>query len=200
MRQRGFRSFAACFLLICLLAIAGAAGPAAAAQGDCSQPSTTGSSPKAADCLFILRVGVSLETCELCVCDVGGNGAVSASDALACLRIAVGRTDTPANCPACRVTTTTRGPKSSSTTSSSTTTSTTTTLPLPCNNDLQCAAFEEHRCNPNNNLCEKPCKKDTDCKDFFECHRASGYCVPPALDLVAPGSEAPSAGGPATAP
>jgi hypothetical protein len=75
---------------------------AGAAQGDCAQPVTSGDGPVATDCLFVLRTGVGSASCELCVCDANDNAAVSASDALLCLRVAVGQ---PAEltCPPCEV-------------------------------------------------------------------------------------------------
>lgn len=54
----------------------------------------------ATDALFALRAAVGLESCALCVCDLDNSGAVSASDALALLLLAVGQ---PGNldCPPC---------------------------------------------------------------------------------------------------
>lgn len=152
---------------------------ASAAQGDCGQPQSNGDGPSAADCLFILRVAVDLEVCEACVCDVTGNADTAASDALRCLGIAVGQDGLTLDCQPCATTTTRK--LSSTTSSSTTTTSTTTTLPTGCISDINCTDLEDHRCNPNNSLCEKVCRRDTDCKDFFECDRKSGYCVPPAI-------------------
>ncbi len=54
----------------------------------------------ATDGLFILRVGVGLEDCLACVCDVNGSGGVSATDALTVLNFAVG-IPVSLNCPAC---------------------------------------------------------------------------------------------------
>lgn len=54
----------------------------------------------ASDALFILRVAVGSAACELCICDVNGDGAVRASDALAALKIAVGQ-EVPLLCPPC---------------------------------------------------------------------------------------------------
>jgi hypothetical protein len=66
--------------------------PAIAAQGDCGQPVTTGASPAASDCLFILGASVGAQQCAPeCVCDTNGSGGISASDALVCLAIAVGQ-------------------------------------------------------------------------------------------------------------
>jgi hypothetical protein len=42
------------------------------------------------DALFALRASVALEQCELCVCDVNGDGVVTASDVLLMLRKIVG--------------------------------------------------------------------------------------------------------------
>jgi hypothetical protein len=54
----------------------------------------------ATDALLVLRTAVGTRTCDLCLCDVNGNGAVSSSDALLVLREAVGQSVT-FNCPAC---------------------------------------------------------------------------------------------------
>jgi hypothetical protein len=82
---------------------------AAAAQGDCGQPVSSGAAPTASDCLFILRAAVGSQTCTPeCVCDTSGNSAIAASDALLCLKKAVGQ-DVALNCP-CITTTTTIPP------------------------------------------------------------------------------------------
>lgn len=77
------------------------------AQGDCSQPVSTGGSAVASDCLFILNVAVGLQACTPrdCVCDVNGDTNRTASDALVCLRAAVGESIS-LQCP-CNTTTTT---------------------------------------------------------------------------------------------
>jgi len=63
-----------------------------AGQGDCGQPSSSGTSPTAGDCLFILRVAVGSATCSPdCICAPKGTLPTSASDALLCLRKAVGQ-------------------------------------------------------------------------------------------------------------
>jgi len=94
-------------MLLAVSVVAGNVVPVArAANGDCSIPITTGPEPKSSDCLFILRTGVGLSSCELCVCDTTGNLAISAGDALACLKVAVGQ-DVELNCPSCSLTTTT---------------------------------------------------------------------------------------------
>jgi hypothetical protein len=69
---------------------------ASGAQGDCSQPVSAGASPVASDCLFILRVAVALQACtpQACVCDPTGDGNTTASDALTCLKKAVGEPTT----------------------------------------------------------------------------------------------------------
>lgn len=102
--------------------LASAQAQAGAAAARCAQPTSSGSSPTATDALFILNAAVGLTSCELCVCDVDGSGAITASDALIALQIAVGGL-IPLQCPPC-------GSATSTTTSSTTsTTSTTTTLP-----------------------------------------------------------------------
>ena len=51
-----------------------------------------GPEPVARDCLFILHAAVGSETCALvCVCDVNGTSGVTATDALTCLKKAVGQ-------------------------------------------------------------------------------------------------------------
>jgi hypothetical protein len=63
-----------------------------AAQGDCGQPVTNGADPTASDCLFILRSAVGSDTCTPeCVCNTNGQGVITASDALTCLKKAVGQ-------------------------------------------------------------------------------------------------------------
>lgn len=127
MRDRGFFSHG---VAVASLAVVLLAWPTSllAANGDCSQPLSSGSSPVASDCLFILQVAVGLAVClpEDCVCAPAGALPVAATDALACLRAAVGLSVT-LDCPCGGVTTTT----SSSVTSTSfavTTTTTSTTL------------------------------------------------------------------------
>ncbi len=78
---------------------------AALAPTLCAQPVTSGELPKATDCLFILNVGVGIGACvPSCICDVNGDFSENASDALLCLKIAVG-IDLPRECP-CPTTTT----------------------------------------------------------------------------------------------
>lgn len=72
---------------------------AAAEQGDCGQPLSAGPAPTATDCLFILRSAVGVQTCDpVCLCDTNGAGGVSATDALVCLNVAVGK-PVQLNCP-----------------------------------------------------------------------------------------------------
>lgn len=106
-----------------LLLVVCAATSAMAAKGDCGQPQSTGTKPSAADALAILKEAVGQATAcdaEPCICDVSGNGAVQASDALIALKIAVGQNQ-PLNCD-CEVTVST---------STSTSTSTSSTVPNP---------------------------------------------------------------------
>ncbi|HYC57646.1 MAG TPA: thrombospondin type 3 repeat-containing protein [Candidatus Binatia bacterium] len=56
----------------------------------CGQPLTDGLVPKASDALGVLRAAVGTIDCAACVCDVNGNGTITATDALATLRRAVG--------------------------------------------------------------------------------------------------------------
>jgi hypothetical protein len=109
----------------CLIFVA-APGAASAAQGDCSQPLSTGAGPTAGDCLFILRTAVGSQVCEpICICDTNGAGGATAGDALLCLKKAVGQNVT-LSCPTpCGEPATT----STSTTSSSTSSSTSTSIP-----------------------------------------------------------------------
>ncbi|HYC53422.1 MAG TPA: CAP domain-containing protein [Candidatus Binatia bacterium] len=107
-----------------LLLVASAVG---AEQGDCGQPASSGDGPVASDALSTLRSAVGSGTCELCVCDVTGNGSIAASDALTILKAAVGQ-DTEMNCPPCATTTTST---TTSSTTSTTTSTTTTTLGEP---------------------------------------------------------------------
>jgi hypothetical protein len=56
----------------------------------CANPFEPDSSATtAADALFALRTAVGLQTCALCVCDIGGDGQITAPDALAILRYAL---------------------------------------------------------------------------------------------------------------
>lgn len=65
----------------------------------CAQPVTTGPSPTATDCLFILNVAVGLGECaDPCVCAPKGSLPPSATDALLCLQTAVGQS-VPLDCP-----------------------------------------------------------------------------------------------------
>ncbi|MFT4571387.1 MAG: hypothetical protein ACI8TX_001684 [Hyphomicrobiaceae bacterium] len=91
--------------------------PSFAGQGDCAQPLTGGLGPRASDCLFILQVAVGQKAClPECICAPRGTLPAKASDALVCLRAAVG-IDQELDCP-CPVTTT----STTSTTSTTTTT------------------------------------------------------------------------------
>ena len=74
-----------------LLVISGPVGSTHAGEGDCGQPVSSGISPVATDCLFLLNVAVALETCTYdCICDVDASGGITATDSLACLNRAVG--------------------------------------------------------------------------------------------------------------
>lgn len=155
-----------------------------AATGDCAQPLSTGSGPNTSDCGYILRAAVGSKPCELCVCDVNNSGTKTTSDALICLKKAVGQAVT-LQCPSCDgVTTTTTDPGNTPSTTSTSTTSTTTTLPVRCTTNNECSGLpSEFRCNPHTETCEKPCTKTTDCKDFYVCNTTTGYCQEPALQF-----------------
>lgn len=61
-----------------------------AAQGDCGQPQSDGTTPTATDALAVLQAAVGLISCDLAVCDVDSSCAITASDALLTLTKAVG--------------------------------------------------------------------------------------------------------------
>jgi hypothetical protein len=73
---------------------------AQAAQSECGQPVSNGDAPTASDSLFTLQAAVGFRLCDVCVCDVNGDGVVSASDGLAMLSAATGL-DVPLLCPEC---------------------------------------------------------------------------------------------------
>jgi len=54
----------------------------------------------ATDALAALRTAISLQSCQLCVCDVNGSGSVTSTDALIVLSVAVGQPIT-LQCPPC---------------------------------------------------------------------------------------------------
>ncbi len=97
MNTVALRSFVASSVVAVWLSVA---GTASAGLGDCAQPLSTGPSPLATDCLFILRVVVGLLTCpsDPCVCAPKGTLPASATDALLCLRVATGQ-PLPLSCP-----------------------------------------------------------------------------------------------------
>jgi hypothetical protein len=83
--------------------------------GRCSQPVSSGPTPTASDCLYILSSSVGTLTCDFaCICAPKGSLPIAATDALVCLQKATG-IDVPLDCP-CGIPTTT--------TTTSTTTST----------------------------------------------------------------------------
>jgi hypothetical protein len=80
---------------------------AAADLGDCLQPISTGVSPVASDCLFVLQAAVGQRTCEpACICAPRGTSPPVATDALVCLQFVVSGMPEPA-CPCGGSTTTT---------------------------------------------------------------------------------------------
>ena len=145
---------------------------AGAAQGDCSQPLSSGANPVASDCLFILGVAVSLQACtpQPCVCDPTGDGSTTASDALTCLNKAVGG-PIMLLCPC------------------DTTTSSTTTMPSTsnCTNDGNCGVTEDCVCSDCDDdlFCSNPssCNHDGTCQSFQEgCVCADCMTHPECLD------------------
>jgi len=103
-RAVAVRSFG--IFLVCTCCLLLPRGSAQADNGDCSQPVSSGAGPAASDCLFILKTAVGSETCEPeCICAPKGTFPVTTTDALLCLRGAVGQS-VSLNCP-CGVTTTT---------------------------------------------------------------------------------------------
>lgn len=67
--------------------------------GFCAEPLSNGSGASASDCLHILRTGVGAIDCEIeCQCDTNGSGDVTATDALICLKHAVGQ-EVELDCP-----------------------------------------------------------------------------------------------------
>ncbi len=65
----------------------------------CAQPLTSGPSPTATDCLFILKTAVGLTSCSpACICAPKGTLPPTATDALFCLKRAVG-SPIALNCP-----------------------------------------------------------------------------------------------------
>jgi hypothetical protein len=66
----------------------------------CGQPISSGPSPVATDCLFILQAAVGSQTCSPeCVCAPTGTLPVKATDALLCLRHSVGDDSVPLQGP-----------------------------------------------------------------------------------------------------
>lgn len=110
-----------CTLLTAFVSVVVLPARSGADLGDCAQPLTSGPTPTASDCLFLLQAAVGSVTCEPeCICAPKGSLPVAATDALLCLAVATGQ---PAllDCPC-----------------PSTTSTTTTTLFVPAD----CGAFE----------------------------------------------------------
>ncbi len=108
--------------------LVGSATPAAADNGDCSQPVSSGPNPVATDCLYILRTAVGLLTCTpTCICDLNDSGGnPNATDSLSCLNAAVGVPNLlNCDCPVSTTTTTTGGTTTTTTVDGGTTTTTT---------------------------------------------------------------------------
>lgn len=97
-------------------------------EASCADPVAPFTGPVATDCLFILNAAVGAETCDECLCDAVGSNGINATDALLCLKVAVGEPLT-LDCPPCNggstTTTTTGGGTTTTTTGGGTTTTTT---------------------------------------------------------------------------
>ena len=105
--------------------------PAWPAEGDCSQPVSSGAVPSVSDCLFILRTAVGISTCDpACICAPKGTLPISAADALLCLKKSVGQNVT-LSCPCEATTSTTNTTTTSQGLTTTTTTGTTTTTHGP---------------------------------------------------------------------
>jgi hypothetical protein len=101
-------------------------------EATCADPVSPFGAPVATDCLFILNAAVGAEQCEACICDAIGTNGVNSTDALLCLRVAVGES-LPLDCPPCdggSTTTTTGAPTTTTTGLAPTTTTTTSTMEL----------------------------------------------------------------------
>jgi len=70
-------------LFVATLAVAG--------LNDCGQPASTGSTPTATDALYTLRAAIGTAPCDITVCDVDSTCIITATDALALLRVATGQ-------------------------------------------------------------------------------------------------------------
>ena len=102
----GMSSLIAILVSATLLVELRASAPTLAGLGDCAQPVTSGPTPTATDCLYVLQAAVGLVECSPeCICAPKGLLPVSATDALLCLNAATGQ-PAPLDCP-CGATTTT---------------------------------------------------------------------------------------------
>jgi hypothetical protein len=85
--KRGILALTTAFVLVL-----SSGANAHASFGDCGQPLTIAANPTVRDCLFILRASVAIDQCALdCLCEPSGGGAVTATDALLCLRRVTGQ-------------------------------------------------------------------------------------------------------------
>jgi hypothetical protein len=96
---------------------------------ECGSPLSGIDGPRVIDCLFILRVSLALETCSPeCRCAPTGKLPPTATDALLCMKAAVGL-DAQLACPCEPSMTTTTLPVTSTTFTTTSTTVTSTTMP-----------------------------------------------------------------------
>ena len=144
-RRLGIAAVSALTIIFCAATMA---SRASAAQGDCSQPLSSGAVPVATDCLYILNAAVLLQTCTpQCICAPSGDLPISATDALYCLQKAVGQPIT-LQCPC-------GSGSSSSTTTSSTRLETTTTV-LDTTTTTVGGGFTAHRARSRDGICKIP--------------------------------------------
>jgi hypothetical protein len=66
--------------------------------GNCGDPAVPSGTVTATDAIYILRVAIGIEVCDLCVCDADDTGAITTTDALRALQYAVGL-EIPLVCP-----------------------------------------------------------------------------------------------------
>jgi hypothetical protein len=116
---------------VCLAAVSAVVPNTSRAElGECSQPLTTGPTLTASDCLYILRAAIGTASCSPeCVCAPKGTLPITATDALVCLKGAIGQAIV-FSCPCGEDTTTTTTTTTSTTTTSTTFRDTTTTTTL----------------------------------------------------------------------
>lgn len=80
------------FFRTVLVCTAVAALPTSASAQECAQPVSSGQTPVASDCLFILGAGIGAQVCSpACICAPSGSLPPKATDALLCLAFVTGQ-------------------------------------------------------------------------------------------------------------